>query len=85
MRIMSAVGLEFTTPIDFAKMYFDSEILYLPLESCHIGFLNQFSGAAILGLRTSIQVSEEEKIDGFQFSWFQMQDARIRCLDIDQY
>ncbi len=65
-RNMSALVSEFISPIDFAKIYFDAKPLYLPIESCHIDFLNQFSGATIQGWRTNIRVSEEEKFDCFQ-------------------
>ncbi len=48
-KTMSEIVLEFTSPIDFAKMYFDTKPQYHPIERCHIDYLNQFSGTTISG------------------------------------
>ncbi len=65
---MSEIVSNFTSPIDFAKMYFDTGPQYLLIERCYSDFLNQFSGTTIFGWRTNIRVSEDELFNGFQSS-----------------
>ncbi len=49
-------------------MYFDTKPQYLPIERCHIDFLNQFLGATNSGWRTNIRVSEDDIFNCFQSS-----------------
>ncbi len=62
--------MEFTSPIDFAKMYIDIKHQYLPIERFHIDFLNQFLGTTISEWRTDIRVSEDDLFNCFQSSLF---------------